>query len=95
MLNVTDQWTDQTIPYICWDRNWTVGHIRDLLKQKTGDDRYRLMAWLMRELKSFEVWYFLKPSEVYRDFDAIKRWLGPSKDMWENLFEVWHAMGRV
>jgi hypothetical protein len=53
------------------------------------------MAWLMRELKSFEVWYFLKPSEVYRDFDAIKRWLGPSKDMWENLFEVWHAMGRV
>jgi len=96
-MNTTDayNWSDSTIPYICWDRNWTVGDIRQRLRSEKGVARHRLMAWLMRELKTTEVWVFLKPEEVNRDFDKISRWLGPAKPLWEHLFRMWHELGKI
>lgn len=95
MNHMAEKWRDDDIPYICWDRTWTVAEIRRRLRCATGIERYRLMAWLMRELKTVEVWYFLTPSEVYQDFDEIKQWLGPSKELWVYLFRTWHELGKV
>ncbi|HMP73796.1 MAG TPA: hypothetical protein PKE55_11095 [Kiritimatiellia bacterium] len=89
------EWTEQAVPYICWDRNWTVGDIKQRLTDAQGSSRHQLMAWLMRELKTSEVWYFLKPTEIYQEFDHIKRWLGPAESRWTFLLKTWHELGKV
>ena len=91
----TSNWTDDTIPYICWDRHWTVADIRERLHSSQGVERHRLMAWLMRELKTPEVWFFLKPADVQREFDGIRRWLGPSRPLWDYLLRMWHELGKL
>jgi len=48
----TAKWTEDAVPYICWDRRWTVADIRARLRAAQGVERHRLMAWLMRELKT-------------------------------------------
>ena len=94
MKSETSQWTDETVPYICWDRGWSVGEIARRLSNSEGEKRHRLMAWLMRELKTGEVWYFLRPDEVYRDFQSIQRWLGSARELWVYLFRTWHELGK-
>jgi hypothetical protein len=58
-------------------------------------ERHRVAAWLMRELKTSEVWFFLNPQEVYQEFEGIKKWLGPARPLWEFLFRSWHELGKV
>jgi len=69
------EWSDDTVPFICWDRQWTVADIQRRLKCAQGVARHRLMAWLMRELKTSEVWAFLQPTEIQRELEGISRWL--------------------
>ena len=95
MISETSKGGDDTVPYICWDRNWTVADIRSRLLSASGVARYRLMAWLMRELKTQEVWFFLNPTDVHRNFDDISRWLGPARPLWEHLFRMWHELGKI
>ncbi len=91
----TAKWSEDTVPYICWDRRWTVADIRQRLSSTAGVERHRLIAWLMRELTPSEVWFFLQPPDVYREFDGIKRWLGPARPLWEYLFRTWHELGKI
>lgn len=95
MKHETPKWTDDTVPYICWDRAWTVRDIRQRLASAQGIERQRLIAWLMRELKTPEVWYFLKPAEVQREFDGISRWLGPARPLWTYLLGMWRELGKL
>ena len=95
MTVTTASWTDDTVPYICWDRNWTVADIRDRLRSAQGVERHRLMAWLMRELKTSEVWFFLKPEDIRHEFEGISRWLGPARPLWEYLLRTWHELGKL
>ena len=90
----TSNWTADTVPYICWDRDWTVADIRDRLHTAQGVERHRLIAWLMRELKTTEVWFFLKPEEIQCEFEGISRWLGPARNLWVHLFRMWHELGK-
>lgn len=95
MNEAVDTWKDETIPYICWDRRWTVADIRNRLAAAHGVERHRLMAWLMRELKTSEVWFFMKPADIAREFDGISRWLGPSRPRWVHLLEMWRDLGKL
>jgi len=88
-------WSDDHIPYICWDRRWTVGEIRRRLQVQDNGERFRVMAWLMRELKTSEVWSFVTPSVVYANFSEIKPWLGSSKGFWEYILGTWHELGKI
>jgi hypothetical protein len=95
MTNETSTWSDDTIPYICWDRDWSVAEIRSRLRSSEGVEKHRLMAWLMRELKTPEVWFFLKPTEIRQEFVGISRWLGPARPLWEYLLGIWHELGKL
>lgn len=95
MTNETSTWSDETIPYICWDRRWTVAEIRSRLRAAEGVEKHRLMAWLMRELKTPEVWFFLKPTDIQKEFAGISRWLGPARPLWEYLLRTWHELGKL
>jgi hypothetical protein len=88
-------WPDDHIPYICWDRRWTVGEIRRRLQVQDNGERFRVMAWLMRELKTSEVWSFVTPAVVYANFSEIKPWLGASKGFWEYILGTWHELGKI
>ena len=91
----TSNWTDDTVPYICWDRDWTVADIRSRLRTTQGVERHRLIAWLMRELKTTEVWFFLKPEDIQREFEGVSRWLGPARNLWVHLLRMWHELGKL
>lgn len=95
MKVMTKDWANDTIPYICWDRDWTVADIRERLHSEQGVERHRLMAWLMRELKTPEVWFFLSPLEIKEEFDQISRWLGPARPLWNYLLRIWHELGKI
>jgi len=95
MKVITINWSDDTIPYICWDRDWTVADIRERLHSAQGVERHRLMAWLMRELKTPEVWYFLSLSEIRDEFSQISCWLGPAKPLWVYLLRKWNELGKI
>jgi hypothetical protein len=95
MTNETSTWSDETIPYICWDRDWSVAEIRSRLLSSEGVEKHRLMAWLMRELKTPEVWFFLKPTDIGEEFVGISRWLGPARPLWEYLLGIWHELGKL
>ena len=87
-------WSEDHIPYICWDRKWTVGDIRRRLQAEDSNERFRIMAWLMRELKPSEVWFFLSPAQVYKDLPAIEPFLATSKSFWQYLLGTWHELGK-
>lgn len=53
------------------------------------------MAWLMRELKTDEVWQFISPKAIQENFVGIKPYLGPAAGLWEYLLGVWHELGRI
>jgi len=89
------KWSADDIPYICWDRQWTVGEIRRRLQAQETGERFRVMAWLMRELKTSEVWSFLTPDAVYANFSEIKPWLGSSRSFWEYILGTWHELGKI
>ncbi len=93
--NINERWAEDQIPYICWDRNWTVGEIRFRLQSQDVVERYRVLAWLMRELKPSEVWHFTSPQAVYSQFDAVKPWLGQSRSFWEYILGTWHELGKI
>ena len=95
MNPTSSTWTDDTVPYICWDRPWTVADIRHRLATSEGTERHRLMAWLMRELKTTEVWFFLDPVEIQREFDGVSRWLGAARPLWTYLLKTWHELGKL
>jgi hypothetical protein len=93
--SINARWSDDQIPYICWDRRWTVGEIRQRLQIQDSDEPLRVLAWLMRELKPSEVWYFTSPQAVYSQFDALKPWLGKTRSFWEYLLGTWHELGKL
>lgn len=83
------------MPYICWDRNWTVGEIRRRLQTQDSSERFRVLAWLMRELKPGEVWAFVTPGQVYQDFASLAPFLGKTKSFWQYLLGKWHELGKI
>lgn len=89
------RWSDDEIPYICWDRNWTAGEIRRRLQVSGVNERHRVMAWLMRELKTTELWQFITPREIDDNFAELKPFLGPASDLWEYLLGTWHELGKL
>jgi len=88
-------WPDDHVPYICWDRHWTVGEIRRRLADQATGEKFRVLAWLMRELKPSEVWLFTSPRVVYTQFDDIKPWLGRSRNFWAYILGTWHELGKI
>lgn len=90
-----ENWSEDHVPYICWDRNWTVGDIRRRLQAQDSAERFHILAWLMRELKPGEVWRFVEPALVFQNFASIEPFLGKSKSFWEYILGTWHELGKI
>jgi len=95
MKTQNENWSEDSVPYICWDRSWTVGEIRKRLQAEDSTERGRVLAWLMRELKPGEVWLFVTPAQVYQDFASVAPLLGKTRQFWQYLLGTWHELGKI
>ncbi|OLD70792.1 MAG: hypothetical protein AUI45_03575 [Acidobacteria bacterium 13_1_40CM_2_56_11] len=83
----------EAIPYFLWDEPMTVAQFKERLASASIPERMRLIGKLLREARDTDVWRFLTPFEVWRQWDAIAPHLGRRRAFWEFLFHRWHEEG--
>lgn len=82
-----------SVPYFLWDEPLPLADFRKRLTDSNPEVRARYRAKLLREARPGDVWKFLTPEEVARDFDALKPRLGRRREFWEFVFDGWRAHG--
>jgi hypothetical protein len=92
---MSTRFTDDDVPYFCWDRPWTVREIREQLASSTGKEWIRLMAWILREAATGDVWAFVRPQDVWERFNELEPFLGRRRRFWRYIMETWHELGKV
>ncbi|MFI5299687.1 MAG: hypothetical protein ACHREM_16495 [Polyangiales bacterium] len=80
-------------PYFLWDVEVTDARLRELLQQPDSDARAQWQAVIMREARYEDVWSYLSIADVVRDWTAIGRHLGRSRQFWEWLLKGWRDDG--
>ncbi|MEO7095250.1 MAG: hypothetical protein ABI175_18460 [Polyangiales bacterium] len=73
---------DGARPYFLWWADATVGDLRKHLASSDDLERGYWMGALLREANSRDVWLFVRPSEVRRDWLVVRRHLGRTRAMW-------------
>jgi hypothetical protein len=84
----SDLLRDETRPYFLWWTDVTVGRLRDLLRSPDTQERAYWLGALLREANSRDVWLFVTPDQVRRDWPHLIRHLGRSRSMWAWLLEL-------
>jgi len=84
---------DEAVPYFLWDRQVTVGELRTVLSDGSHPQRMPLLRALVREARPDDVWSFVTPELVAREWDDIKPGLGRRRAFWEWLLGAWRDHG--
>jgi hypothetical protein len=89
-------------PYFLWWTDATVADLRQHLANPAPDVRCYWMGALLREANSRDVWLFVSPADIRRDWPDLIRHLGRSREMWAFLLGLpnasWppsHALSRA
>lgn len=83
------------VPYFLWDEPMTVGELRRRLAERSGADRWRLLAKILREARDPDVWRFTSPDEVVESWPKLVSHLGRRRAFWEYLLGAWAEQGLV
>ncbi len=86
---------ENTAPNFCWDRNLTEGELKERLKQLKGEEKDRLIAWILREAAFKDVWKYLTPREVADSLPRLQHSLGRWGDFWNYITGAWHELGKI
>jgi hypothetical protein len=86
------KFSEESIPYFCWDRNWTVAEIKKRLHE---EERINILSWILREAKLADVWYFTSPQQILSCFDDLKLRLGRKRKFWEYILNEWQKLGKI
>jgi hypothetical protein len=89
----TDLTREDERPYFLWDEERTVAGFRRALATADAAERCRLIGKLMREARDPDVWRFVTPQEVWREWPRIRRYLGRRRAFWDYLLDGWHRDG--
>lgn len=84
---------DDEVPYFFWDRDVTVSQLRAVLAHSGAPRRLELMAHLLREARTDEVWAFVSPQDVAAEWSELAPRLGRRRPFWAWLLEEWRALG--
>jgi hypothetical protein len=79
---------DETRPYFAWWTDATVADVRRHLASADPNERGYWMGALLREANSRDVWLFVSPDAIRRDWTVVRRHLGRSRAMWAWLLGV-------
>jgi len=84
---------DRAVPYFLWDRRVTVGELRSALADPSNSQRITLLRILLREARPDEVWSFVTPELVVREWRSISPGLGRRRAFWQWLLGAWREHG--
>ena len=79
---------DSTRPYFIWWADVTVGHLRELLASADDEERAYWLGALLREANSRDVWLFVTPTNIRREWPRLISYLGRAKSMWAWLLDL-------
>jgi hypothetical protein len=89
----TDMQRRELRPYFLWDEDVSIGELHDLLDGVDGPRRDQLLAKMLREARDIDVWHFVRPIEVARVLERLRRRVGRRHAFWSFLIEGWRARG--
>jgi hypothetical protein len=75
-------------PYFLWWTDATVGELREYLRSNDAERRAYWLGALLREANTRDVWLFVTPEDIRRDWPRLQRHLGRSREMWAFLLEL-------
>lgn len=74
-----------TIPYFLWDTRQTVREVRRVLAMGPATEKDELIARILREANTRDVWLFLSWPEIDEAWPRIEMRLGRARPVWEML----------
>ena len=80
-------------PYFLWDEDVSIAELRQTLAEADSPRRDQLVGKMLREARDLDVWQFIRPSEVARLLERIRRRVGRRYAFWAFLIEGWRARG--
>ena len=80
-------------PYFLWDEDVSIAELREALAGPDTPRRDQLVAKMLREARDLDVWQFVRPIEVARLLERIRRRVGRRYAFWRFLIEGWRARG--
>ena len=73
------------VPYFLWDTGQTAGEIRRVLAGQSGSEKDLLIARILREANTRDVWLFLGWKDIDEAWTRIETRLGRARPVWEML----------
>ena len=87
-------WPSQSsAPYFLWDEDVSIGELHQALAAPDGPRRDQLLAKMLREARDIDVWDFVRPVEVARVLERLRRRIGRRYAFWSFLIEGWRRHG--
>jgi hypothetical protein len=80
-------------PYFLWDEDVSIAELRETLAEADSPRRDQLVGKMLREARDLDVWQFIRPIEVARLLERIRRRVGRRYAFWAFLIEGWRARG--
>ena len=73
------------VPYFLWDLGMTVAELRSVLAGGVSRSRDELVARILREANTRDVWLFLDWATIEEAWSRIERRLGRARGVWEMM----------
>jgi len=80
-------------PYFLWDEDVSIEELRGILAGPDGPRRDQLLGKMLREARDIDVWQFVRPAEVARVLERLRRRVGRRYAFWSFLIEGWRSRG--
>lgn len=89
----TDMSRRELRPYFLWDEDVSIGELHQILDGPDSPRRDQLFGKLLREARDIDVWEFVRPTEVARVLERLRRRIGRRYAFWTFLIEGWRSRG--
>jgi hypothetical protein len=89
----TDMTKQELRPYFLWDEDVSIGELHQALDGADSPRRDQLLAKMLREARDIDVWHFIRPAEVARVLERLRRRIGRRHAFWTFLIEGWRSHG--
>ena len=89
----TDMTKRELRPYFLWDEDVSIDELHQILGGSDGPRRDQLLAKMLREARDIDVWQFVRPVEVARVLERLRRRIGRRYAFWTFLIEGWRSRG--
>jgi hypothetical protein len=87
----TDMAASELRPYFLWDEDVSIDELRAVLAGPDSPRRDQLLGKMLREARDLDVWQFVRPQEVARVLDRLRRRIGRRYPFWSFLIESWRS----